>query len=116
MSTCLSSEMAQLARINNIVEWLVLGTRTEIKNINTVSGVEDAIRAERDRQIGILEAGGQVEGETRSWSWTDPGVTKRLRGKEGEVDYRYMPDPDLRPVHIGADLIEHLTTNPSTFS
>ena len=86
-----------------------LGTRTEIKNIGTIKGVEDAIRAERDRQIALLEAGGTVEGETRGWSLTNPGITRRLRGKEGEVDYRYMPDPDIRPLYIGADLIQHLT-------
>lgn len=87
-----------------------LGTRTEIKNVSTIKGVEDAIRAERDRQIALLEAGGVVEAETRGWSMTNPGVTRRLRGKEGEVDYRYMPDPDIRPLYIGEDLIQHLTT------
>ena len=86
-----------------------LGTRTEIKNIGTIKGVEDAIRAERDRQIALLEAGGVVEGETRGWSMTNPTVTRRLRGKEGEVDYRYMPDPDIRPLYIGTDLIQHFT-------
>ena len=85
-----------------------LGQRTEIKNLGTIKGVEDAIHAERDRQIASLEAGGVVEGETRGWSLTKPNETRRLRGKEGEVDYRYMPDPDLPPLHIGADLIEHI--------
>ena len=87
-----------------------LGTRTEIKNISTIKGVEDAIRAERDRQIALLEAGQVVEAETRGWSMTNPAVTRRLRGKEGEVDYRYMPDPDIRPLYIGSDLIQHLTS------
>lgn len=86
-----------------------LGTRTEIKNISTIKGVEDAIRAERDRQIALLEAGEAVEAETRGWSMTNPTVTRRLRGKEGEVDYRYMPDPDIRPLYIGTDLIQHFT-------
>jgi aspartyl-tRNA(Asn)/glutamyl-tRNA(Gln) amidotransferase subunit B len=86
-----------------------LGTRTEIKNINTINGVEDAIRAERDRQIALLESGGVVEAETRQWSLTRPGETRRLRGKEGEVDYRYMPDPDIPPLFIGTDLVEHLS-------
>ena len=78
----------------------VLGQRTEIKNLNSFKAVEDAIIAERDRQIAVLESGGCIEGETRGWtlgsSWT-----KRLRGKEGEVDYRYMPDPDIAPLIIG---------------
>ncbi|KAL2016203.1 hypothetical protein VTK56DRAFT_4060 [Thermocarpiscus australiensis] len=84
-----------------------LGTRTEIKNLSSFKAVEDAIIAERDRQIAVLEAGGVVEGETRGWSLGST-ETRRLRGKEGEVDYRYMPDPDLAPVVIGDDLVRHL--------
>lgn len=84
-----------------------LGTRTEIKNLSSFKAVEDAIIAERDRQIAVLEAGGVVEGETRGWS-IGSTETRRLRGKEGEVDYRYMPDPDLLPVVIGDDLVAHL--------
>ncbi|KAK7990154.1 hypothetical protein PG989_010469 [Apiospora arundinis] len=84
-----------------------LGTRTEIKNLSSFKAVEDAIIAERDRQITVLEAGGVVEGETRGWS-IGSTETRRLRGKEGEVDYRYMPDPDLLPVVIGDDLVAHL--------
>ncbi|KAL2127404.1 hypothetical protein VTI74DRAFT_10806 [Chaetomium olivicolor] len=84
-----------------------LGTRTEIKNLSSFKAVEDAIIAERDRQIAVLEAGGVVEGETRGWSLGST-ETRRLRGKEGEVDYRYMPDPDLGPVVIGEDLVGHL--------
>jgi aspartyl-tRNA(Asn)/glutamyl-tRNA(Gln) amidotransferase subunit B len=84
-----------------------LGQRTEIKNLSSFKAVEDAIIAERDRQIDVLEAGGVIEGETRGW--TIGGTeTKRLRGKEGEVDYRYMPDPDLHPLTIGDDLVQHL--------
>lgn len=87
-----------------------LGQRTEIKNLSSFKGVEDAIRAERDRQIAVIEAGGVVEGETRGWSISSPGETRRLRGKEGEVDYRYMPDPDIPPLYIAEDLIEYLST------
>ena len=76
-----------------------LGQRTEIKNLSSFKAVEDAIVAERDRQIGVLEAGGQIEGETRGWSLGSTETT-RLRGKEGEVDYRYMPDPDIQPLRI----------------
>jgi aspartyl-tRNA(Asn)/glutamyl-tRNA(Gln) amidotransferase subunit B len=85
-----------------------LGTRTEIKNLSSFRAVEDAIIAERDRQIALLESGGVVEGETRGWS-LGSSETRRLRGKEGEVDYRYMPDPDLGPVVIGQDLVQHLS-------
>ncbi|PSS06924.1 hypothetical protein M430DRAFT_37580 [Amorphotheca resinae ATCC 22711] len=84
-----------------------LGQRTEIKNLSSFKAVEDAIIAERDRQIEVLESGGVIEGETRGWT-IGSTETKRLRGKEGEVDYRYMPDPDLGPVIVGDDLLEHL--------
>jgi aspartyl-tRNA(Asn)/glutamyl-tRNA(Gln) amidotransferase subunit B len=87
-----------------------LGTRTEIKNLSSFKAVEDAIIAERDRQIAVLEAGGVVEGETRGWSLGST-ETRRLRGKEGEVDYRYMSDPDIGPVVIGEDLVGHLASS-----
>lgn len=77
-----------------------LGQRTEIKNLSSLKAVEDAIIAERDRQISVLESGGTIDGETRGWNLGST-ETRKLRGKEGEVDYRYMPDPDLRPVVIG---------------
>ncbi len=77
-----------------------LGQRTEIKNLSSFKAVEAAVIAERDRQISLLESGGVVEGETRGWTLGST-ETELLRGKEGEVDYRYMPDPDLPPVIIG---------------
>ncbi|KIW89108.1 aspartyl/glutamyl-tRNA(Asn/Gln) amidotransferase, B subunit [Cladophialophora bantiana CBS 173.52] len=93
-----------------------LGQRTEIKNLSTFKGIEDAIKAERDRQIRILESGSPVLGETRGWSMTSPNETKRLRGKEGEVDYRYMPDADIPPLYISTDLISWIqkTLPPTT--
>lgn len=84
-----------------------LGTRTEIKNLSTIKAVEDAIIAERDRQISELEAGRAIPSETRGWTLGSK-ETRRLRGKEGEVDYRYMPDPDIAPLVIGDDLVDHL--------
>ncbi|KAM3086375.1 hypothetical protein ACMFMG_000512 [Clarireedia jacksonii] len=84
-----------------------LGQRTEIKNLSSFKAVEDAIIAERDRQIAVLEAGGVIEGETRGWT-IGSTETRRLRGKEGEVDYRYMPDPDIPPVIVDPKLINHL--------
>ncbi len=77
-----------------------LGQRTEIKNLSSFKSVEEAIIAERDRQIAVLESGGSIEGETRGWTLGST-ETKKLRGKEGEVDYRYMPDPDIAPLIIG---------------
>ena len=82
-----------------------LGQRCEIKNLSSLKLVEEAITAEVERQVQILEDGGAVEGETRGWD-VERGTTKRLRGKEGEVDYRYMPDPDLGPVVIAPGVVE----------
>jgi len=84
-----------------------LGQRTEIKNLSSLRAVEDAIVAERDRQIRILEAGGVIEGETRGWALGST-ETRRLRGKEGEVDYRYMPDPTWPPVLVGEGLLDRM--------
>lgn len=84
-----------------------LGQRTEIKNLSSFKAVEDAVIAEKNRQIGILECGGVVEGETRGWT-IGSTETRKLRGKEGAVDYRYMPDPDIPPVIIGSDVLSAL--------
>ncbi|KAI9707674.1 MAG: hypothetical protein M1836_000635 [Candelina mexicana] len=81
-----------------------LGQRTEIKNLSSFKAVEAAVIAERDRQINLLESGGVVEGETRGWT-LGSAMTERLRGKEGDIDYRYMPDPDLAPLVLGKDLL-----------
>ncbi|KAL8674298.1 MAG: hypothetical protein Q9168_001291 [Polycauliona sp. 1 TL-2023] len=84
-----------------------LGQRTEIKNLSSIKAVEDAIIAERDRQISVLESGGTIKGETRGWT-LGASDTVKLRGKEGEVDYRYMPDPDLGPLLISTGLVSKL--------
>ncbi|KAI9885908.1 MAG: hypothetical protein M1823_002281 [Watsoniomyces obsoletus] len=93
----------------NGLDTSTLGRRTEIKNLSSFKAVEDAIKAERDRQVAVLEAGGVVEGETRGWALGGTETTK-LRAKEGEVDYRYLPDPDLPPLIISEDLIDHITS------
>jgi len=77
-----------------------LGQRTEIKNLSSFKAVEEAIVAERNRQIAVLKGGGTIHGETRGWNLGST-ETKKLRGKEGEVDYRYMPDPDIPPLIVG---------------
>ncbi|KAL8771675.1 MAG: hypothetical protein Q9209_002866 [Squamulea sp. 1 TL-2023] len=84
--------------------WSTLGQRTEIKNLSSIKAVEDAIIAERNRQILVLDSGGIIEGETRGWT-LGASDTVKLRGKEGEVDYRYMPDPDLGPLLISNELV-----------
>ncbi|KAI9777801.1 MAG: hypothetical protein M1816_004413 [Peltula sp. TS41687] len=84
-----------------------LGQRTEIKNLCSYKAVEGAIEAERNRQVAVLEAGGLVTGETRGWTLGGQ-ETRKLRGKEGEVDYRFLPEPDLQPIVISQDLVQYL--------
>lgn len=82
-----------------------LGTRAEIKNVNSFKFVEQAIEYEIDRQKDILESGGTIIQETRQY---DPGenMTHSLRSKENAPEYRYFPDPDLLPVIISAEFLE----------
>jgi aspartyl-tRNA(Asn)/glutamyl-tRNA(Gln) amidotransferase subunit B len=74
-----------------------LGTRTETKNLNSFRFLEQAINFEIERQIDVLESGGQVVQETRLYD-PDRGETRSMRSKEEANDYRYFPDPDLLPV------------------
>lgn len=75
------------------------GTKTEIKNMNSVRQLERALEVEIPRQIAILETGGVVEQETRLWD-AGRGQTVAMRSKEHAHDYRYFPEPDLTPLHI----------------
>ncbi|MGE0482942.1 MAG: Asp-tRNA(Asn)/Glu-tRNA(Gln) amidotransferase subunit GatB [Gammaproteobacteria bacterium] len=79
-----------------------LGTRTEIKNLNSFRFVERAIEYEIERQRDVLESGGTVVQETRLYD-PDKDETRTMRTKEDAHDYRYFPDPDLLPVVVGAD-------------
>ncbi|HEY7962785.1 MAG TPA: Asp-tRNA(Asn)/Glu-tRNA(Gln) amidotransferase subunit GatB [Steroidobacteraceae bacterium] len=81
------------------------GTRAEIKNLNSFRFVERAINYEVERQIELLESGGQVVQETRLYD-PDKGETRSMRSKEEANDYRYFPDPDLLPVELDAAFIE----------
>jgi aspartyl-tRNA(Asn)/glutamyl-tRNA(Gln) amidotransferase subunit B len=76
-----------------------LGTRCEIKNMNSMRFIQQAIEFEAKRQISILEAGGSVVQETRLYD-PDRGETRSMRSKEEAHDYRYFPDPDLLPLEI----------------
>ncbi len=82
-----------------------LGTRTEIKNLNSFRFVEKAINFEIERQIEVIEDGGKVVQETRLYD-SDRDETRSMRGKEEANDYRYFPDPDLLPVEISAEFLE----------
>ena len=84
-----------------------LGTKTEIKNMNSFRSVERAIESEIARQIALLEAGGRIVQETRGWD-EFKGVTHSMRSKEEAHDYRYFPDPDLVPLEIPRDLVDRL--------
>ncbi|HUQ84501.1 MAG TPA: Asp-tRNA(Asn)/Glu-tRNA(Gln) amidotransferase subunit GatB [Gemmatimonadaceae bacterium] len=81
-----------------------LGTKTEVKNMNSFSGVERAIDAEFARQVSIVESGGSVEQQTLLWD-ADRGSVRPARSKEGSHDYRYFPDPDLPPLRLTNDWI-----------
>ncbi|MFP5355516.1 MAG: Asp-tRNA(Asn)/Glu-tRNA(Gln) amidotransferase subunit GatB, partial [Gemmatimonadota bacterium] len=76
-----------------------LGTKTEIKNMNSFSGVERAIAAEFERQCALLDAGGDVVQQTLLWDANRHEV-RPARSKEGSHDYRYFPEPDLPPVDV----------------
>lgn len=84
-----------------------LGTKAEIKNINSFKGVERAIEYEALRQAEILEDGGKIIQETRTWDEKE-GVTKSMRTKEEANDYRYFPEPDLAPFTVSEEYIEDI--------
>jgi aspartyl-tRNA(Asn)/glutamyl-tRNA(Gln) amidotransferase subunit B len=84
-----------------------LGTRAEIKNLNSFRFVEKAINYEVTRQIDLLESGGKVVQETRLYD-PDKGETRSMRSKEEANDYRYFPDPDLLPVELSDATIEEI--------
>jgi len=83
------------------------GTRTELKNLNSFRFIEKAINFEIERQIDVLEDGGEVVQETRLYD-SARDETRPMRSKEEANDYRYFPDPDLLPVEIGDDYIEQV--------
>jgi len=84
-----------------------LGTRAEIKNINSFRFVEKAINHEIERQINIIEDGGRVVQETRLYD-SDKDETRSMRSKEEANDYRYFPDPDLLPIELDDETIESI--------
>ena len=84
-----------------------LGTRCEIKNVNSVRFVMKALEYEALRQVEILEEGGKIDQQTRLFD-ANQGVTRNMRSKEEAHDYRYFPDPDLLPLELDADWVEQL--------
>jgi aspartyl-tRNA(Asn)/glutamyl-tRNA(Gln) amidotransferase subunit B len=84
-----------------------LGTRCEIKNVNSIRFIGQAIEHEARRQIEVIEDGRTIEQETRLFD-PDRGETRSMRTKEEAHDYRYFPDPDLLPLELAADEVEEL--------
>jgi len=82
-----------------------LGTKTEVKNMNSFSGVERALEVEFARHVGVLEAGGAIEQQTMLWDGT---AVRPARSKEGSHDYRYFPEPDLPPLILSPEWIEQV--------
>lgn len=84
-----------------------LGTRCEIKNLNSMKNIALAIEYEAQRQVDILEEGGKIDQETRLFDALT-GETKTMRSKEDAIDYRYFPEPDLPPLHVSEDVFREI--------
>jgi len=84
-----------------------LGTRTEVKNLNSFRNVARAIEHEVARQVAVIESGGKVEQETRLWD-ADRGQTLAMRSKEESHDYRYFPEPDLPPLLVRQEWVDQI--------
>jgi aspartyl-tRNA(Asn)/glutamyl-tRNA(Gln) amidotransferase subunit B len=96
VSVCLPG---QYEKYQETQDFSHLGTRCEIKNMNSMRFIQQAIEIEARRQIAIIEGGGEVEQETRLYD-PEKGETRSMRSKEEAHDYRYFPDPDLLPLEI----------------
>ncbi len=84
-----------------------LGTRTEMKNMNSFRAIQNAVTYEAERQIAVIESGGKVEQETLRWDELQ-ARTISMRDKEDAQDYRYFPEPDLGVIHISKEYIENV--------
>lgn len=84
------------------------GKKVEVKNMNSIRNVQRAIDHEIERQISVIENGGQIQSETRTFDASN-GTTAGMRTKEELNDYRYFPDPDLSPLHISEDWLATIT-------
>ncbi len=88
----------------------VLNTKTEIKNMNSIESVRQAITLEAQRQIAAVEAGERVESYTLDWD-ADTGTLRKMRSKETEADYRYFREPDLLPVKLSEEEINFIKSS-----
>lgn len=114
VSDCKLQEGSMRADINLSVrpEGGELGTRTEMKNMNSFKAIHRAIIYEAARQVELLEAGGFVTQETRRWD-DNKGASYSMRVKENAHDYRYFPDPDLIPLEIDDEWLERIKASMS---
>ncbi|OMH41150.1 Asp-tRNA(Asn)/Glu-tRNA(Gln) amidotransferase subunit GatB [Desulfurobacterium indicum] len=87
-----------------------LGTRTEIKNVNSFRFIQKALEYEIDRQIALVKSGGKVVQETRLYD-SQKGITKTMRTKEEAEDYRYFPEPDLPPLIIDSEWLQSIKSS-----
>jgi aspartyl-tRNA(Asn)/glutamyl-tRNA(Gln) amidotransferase subunit B len=110
VSDCKMQEGSMRADVNLSVRLIgqkEYGTRTEMKNLNSLKAIQRAIAFESERQIRMLEEGGTVKQETRRWD-DEQGESHAMRSKENAQDYRYFPDPDLLPIVIDHAWMEEI--------
>jgi aspartyl-tRNA(Asn)/glutamyl-tRNA(Gln) amidotransferase subunit B len=98
-----------------IIGETILNQKTEIKNVNSIDALRDAIKKEIDRQVREVEAGRAIQAWTLEWDETH-GVLRKMRSKETEADYRYFREPDLLPLHVSPEwkeqILKHLPELP----
>lgn len=107
VSVCLPG---QYEKYQETQDFSHLGTRCEIKNMNSMRFIQQAIEIEARRQIAIIEGGGEVEQETRLYD-PEKGETRSMRSKEEAHDYRYFPDPDLLPLEIEQSWVDGIAAS-----
>lgn len=89
------------------------GVRNELKNMNSISAIMRAIEHEYNRQVSLLQAGEQIEQATRRWD-DSIGASFVMRSKEDALDYRYFPEPDLPPLLLKREILDHINDLPLT--
>lgn len=117
VSDCKLQEGSMRADVNLSVREVgsdTLGTRTEMKNLNSFKAIQHAIEGERERQIELLEEGKKVTQETRRWD-DNKEASFAMRSKEDAKDYRYFPEPDLQPIVISDEWINAIKERQPEF-
>ena len=118
VSACKMQEGSMRADVNLSVRprgQKEFGTRTEMKNIASFKAIERAIEYERERQIDLIEEGGEVVQETRRWD-DEKEYTYAMRSKENAQDYKYYPDPDLMPIEISDEYLSEIKAQLPEFA